>query len=615
MTLRSLVVCLFFVGGPVLSFANDLSLTNDVNLLQLDSTFIQHFQSNPAFPDLYSPRLTAYQQFFANSVAPPVRGNCDCRQCRALIVPEFSLDNCKLVYDTFARTNDPTVDEDKRATVTPDQADLFCRNLELQWSLNRPQIQHTVSWYVCSCIGCCPGDCFYRPAPELANAVIQTTRAQPIVPVASCVLDPSGAANILQNDRWLNWLKCSGFIKPRIGWKRVVSFSVKPEICTQDTLTLDEAYSCQWLQTVLENQLEGVLDTPNVVRTNNNGINDYAAHYTCACLGCGVGDVKCEWHGPVFEPFRNLYTSPPPLGIPYQAAYATGTAPPGLLPLRPVTDVVMDMRSTVGVRPSPPAPKVKEEPADVRSFREKFSISAPAKFQMYFDPNNPPPPPSKLADLDDETCATAVKDMLHKAASVVSTQLSTPGGFLQSPDVFIPYPTETPFSAIKTVLGGIPEYSKQIEQLTTSMNDVAESTCKSLSEALFGAIDGLNLQESKDLLSRKYAGTDHDCTRYLEDKTREALTTVLTQILATVLNSKSPNFVDAFEALKEAYLKTPLHVEVTADRKWLINYVVTNALKGVFLRLSTFEKEARGAPDTLPTDAAKKVFSAQGLNE
>eukprot|EP00696_Hemimastix_kukwesjijk_P017813 gnl/Hemi2/6553_TR2237_c0_g1_i1.p1 gnl/Hemi2/6553_TR2237_c0_g1~~gnl/Hemi2/6553_TR2237_c0_g1_i1.p1 ORF type:complete len:574 (+),score=129.61 gnl/Hemi2/6553_TR2237_c0_g1_i1:44-1723(+) len=326
------------------------------------SGYLQDFDS-PLLPDLRAPKLEEFSQYFANSPAPPVAGDCNCGQCRQMIKLKFDMTNCLMVFNVTS------------GSVTSDEAGMKCGYMQREITLMTPEILHAVSWYVCSCVGCCPGDCFYRPALVHANSEMRTTLTSPISPITEC----DSKDSVMQ---YFNYVKCRGLIKYKNGWKRVLSIDVPPEICMADILSREEAYQCLWLQNVLENQLEGVTDRPLITRTVYHGLNDYAMHYACTCLGCGAGDIKCLYNGPVFEYFKSPYHVWPATNLPapqqFDASvplpFPAGQPPPPQIPKpeKPITD----QRASMGLAPLVKQPEPIPEPEAVKQFREAHQLPA-----------------------------------------------------------------------------------------------------------------------------------------------------------------------------------------------------------------------------------------------
>eukprot|EP00824_Muranothrix_gubernata_P020308 TRINITY_DN40629_c0_g1_i1.p2 TRINITY_DN40629_c0_g1~~TRINITY_DN40629_c0_g1_i1.p2 ORF type:complete len:387 (+),score=78.00 TRINITY_DN40629_c0_g1_i1:22-1161(+) len=275
-------------------------------LLQTGAQFIPDF-NNPNYPDYTNPIITPVKDFFGMMQNPPSSGACDCGLCRAILTIKIEPNNCVESYKLARRPE------------SMDQQLKECKLLEQQLLLQLAPIHHVVSWYLCSCLGCCSGDCFLRR--RFLGPDDSWTRVNPIEPVGICSNGAQDGLQAVDVDALRLWQcdRCVGMKASSVGRFRTVGIVPSQDPCNAPSMTAAEQYECFWLHSAIANQIETRTDRWNWADVQSWGLEDYGAYYICTCVGCDCPSVQCFWWGPIYKQDYDAYAleevpdMPPPL--------------------------------------------------------------------------------------------------------------------------------------------------------------------------------------------------------------------------------------------------------------------------------------------------------------
>ena len=173
-----------------------------------------------------------------------------------------------------------------------------------------------------------------------------------------------------------------------------------------------------------------------------------------------------------------------------------------------------------------------------------------------------------------EEMGMGLKDALIKGTQMGVEQLNKSGGYLNDPEVKIPFPKD--LEKVKNTLIDMGLQS-EVDKVVSSLNAAAEDAVIEAKPLFVKAIKEMSIADAKEILF----GADTAATSYLKSKTRLGLH-------------------DAFKPK----IKTSLD-KVNED---LPAYVTDLAIQGLFLQIAKEEAAIRENPLERTTDILKKVF-------
>ena len=134
------------------------------------------------------------------------------------------------------------------------------------------------------------------------------------------------------------------------------------------------------------------------------------------------------------------------------------------------------------------------------------------------------------------------------------------------------------------------------------MNRAAETAAAEATPVFIDAVKSMSFADAKDILK----GNDTAATDYFRDATRKELTGRYQPIVRKAMDSVGA--VQAFEDLQSRYNDLPF----TPDLNYQIeDYVVEQALDGLFNVLASEEKKIRENPAARTTELLRRVFGSQ----
>lgn len=195
-----------------------------------------------------------------------------------------------------------------------------------------------------------------------------------------------------------------------------------------------------------------------------------------------------------------------------------------------------------------------------------------------------------------------LKEALNKGVSNGVNSLSARDGYFKSA-----YKILLPEEARKVTdrLKAVPGFSTLENDLLEKINRGAEDAAKDAGPIFVSAIRAMTFQDATNILM----GADNAATEYLHKTTYQQLYTSFNPTIVNSLDKIGAN--DLWKKAADAYNKIPLVTKVNND---LGDYVTTEALKGLFAKIETEEKNIRRNPVARSSALLKKVFAKQDSN-
>lgn len=177
------------------------------------------------------------------------------------------------------------------------------------------------------------------------------------------------------------------------------------------------------------------------------------------------------------------------------------------------------------------------------------------------------------------------------------SKLSAQNGFLENPEIKIPFPKDA--EKVAETLKDISLGSK-VDEVVTSLNRAAENAVQKALPLFKNAIYDMSFSDVKTILF----GNDTAATAYLKRKTRNDLIQTFKPDIQKSLDQV--NATKHWEGVMSTYNKIPLVNKVETD---LSTYVSKKAINALFLEVRKQEASIRENPLERTTDLLKKVFN------
>ena len=201
--------------------------------------------------------------------------------------------------------------------------------------------------------------------------------------------------------------------------------------------------------------------------------------------------------------------------------------------------------------------------------------------------------------LTEQEVARGLKEALDKGVLESSSTAGQVNGFLNRPEIRIPFPPDV--KKVETRLRQM-GFEKEVDRFIESMNRGAEKAA-ALSVPIFSkAVKEMTIQDAWGILR----GPDNAATQYLEDKTSEELFVAFSPVVAQSL--EQVNATKYYDDIIGIYNKIPFVEKVDAN---LEDYVTDRAMDGLFYLIEQEERKIREDPLERTTQLMKKVFRAQ----
>lgn len=177
------------------------------------------------------------------------------------------------------------------------------------------------------------------------------------------------------------------------------------------------------------------------------------------------------------------------------------------------------------------------------------------------------------------------------------SKLSAQNGFLENPEIKIPFPKDA--EVVATTLRDI-GLETQVNEVVTSLNRAAENAVQQALPLFKKAILEMSFTDVNNILF----GNDTAATAYLKGKTRNDLIQAFQPDIQASLDQV--NATKYWEDIMSTYNKIPLVKKIDAD---LSAYVSRKAINALFLEVERQEASIRDNPIERTTELLKKVFN------
>ena len=154
-------------------------------------------------------------------------------------------------------------------------------------------------------------------------------------------------------------------------------------------------------------------------------------------------------------------------------------------------------------------------------------------------------------------------------------------------------------------LQNIPGFSNLENELLEKINRGAENAAKEAGPIFVNAITSMSFQDARNILM----GENNAATQYLNRTTSQALYGKFNPVIVRALDDIGANSL--WKKAADAYNKIPLITKVNND---LDDYVTQEALKGLFSKIETEEKNIRTNKLARSSELLRKVFARQDAN-
>lgn len=194
--------------------------------------------------------------------------------------------------------------------------------------------------------------------------------------------------------------------------------------------------------------------------------------------------------------------------------------------------------------------------------------------------------------------SAGLKEALLNGTTFAVNTLSEDGGFLNDPQVRIPFPPEAQFAADKLREIGL---GQLVDNFEARLNQGAEKGAKLAAPIFRRAIQEMTFADVKNILVSK----DRDAaTQYFQQKTSEQLYQAFAPEIQQVLDEV--NATDYWTQITTAYNRIPFtRQKVETD---LVRYATDKALDGLFLKVAVEEEKIRQNVEARSSDLLKRVF-------
>ena len=198
--------------------------------------------------------------------------------------------------------------------------------------------------------------------------------------------------------------------------------------------------------------------------------------------------------------------------------------------------------------------------------------------------------------LSDSKIASGLKEALEVGATNAVKLTGKPDGFFGNQAIKILMP-----KSLRPVEQGLRAvgYGPKVDDFILSMNRSAEAAAPAAKKIFIDAILSMNFDDARKILS----GNDTAATDYFKSKTTEQLTAAFRPVVEKTMdqNSVTQQYKQLVgQAQSIPFMKSP-NLDIT-------NYVVSQALNGLFYMLGQEEGKIRKNPAAQTTSLLKQVF-------
>ncbi len=220
---------------------------------------------------------------------------------------------------------------------------------------------------------------------------------------------------------------------------------------------------------------------------------------------------------------------------------------------------------------------------------------------------------NKVIPLSNAEITDGLKEALKIGTDSATARLSAVDGYLKDATVKISLPPEA--KPIVDNIALIPGGSDLLAEIVVRINRVAENAAKDAAPIFTHAIQEMDLVNAMQILK----GSENAATMYFEQKTSQQLSDLYRP---KIQESLSKNLVAGISTQQSwsditktwnQIADTPIG-KMTGMKSVVINledYILQQALKGLFLKIAAREKSIRMDANARGSDLLKRVFNSQ----
>lgn len=200
--------------------------------------------------------------------------------------------------------------------------------------------------------------------------------------------------------------------------------------------------------------------------------------------------------------------------------------------------------------------------------------------------------------LSNQEISDGLIEALRVGTERVVGQVSATDGYNLDPAIHIPLPGA--LKNVQKVLKGI-GMSGLADDLELRLNRAAEAAAPEAKQLFWQAISEMSFDDVRKI----YDGPDDAATRYFQEKMTPALTERMRPVVERSLADVGA--IQSYDQMMKQYESVPFVPNAKAD---LTNYVVQEAMDGIFHYVAVEEAAIRHNPAARTTELLQKVFGA-----
>ncbi len=205
---------------------------------------------------------------------------------------------------------------------------------------------------------------------------------------------------------------------------------------------------------------------------------------------------------------------------------------------------------------------------------------------------------SRSAPLTATEIDAGLREALRVGSERVVIQLGRRNGYYADPKVFIPLPEKIATARSYARKVGL---DRSFNELEERLNRAAEAAAPQAKALFWQAIRDLRMADLQPILN----GQDDAATRYFEGKMSPQLALSMQPVVDRCLNEVGA--VRTYKKALQEYNALPLAPKIEAD---LTDYVVNQAMQGIFYYLAEEEAAIRHDPLKRTSQILQRVFGA-----
>lgn len=205
----------------------------------------------------------------------------------------------------------------------------------------------------------------------------------------------------------------------------------------------------------------------------------------------------------------------------------------------------------------------------------------------------------KTNELSTAEVEQGLRAALEKGVKEASEEVSQVGGYLNDPQIRIPFPPEV--EKVETRLRSM-GMDRLVDDFIETLNRGAEEAATEAKPIFVNAIRQMTIQDAMDILR----GSNDEATQYLKRTTTAHLTEKFQPVISEALQQTGAT--KYYADIVNTYNKIPLVQKVNPD---LEAYATQKAIDGLFLKIAEEEQKIRQDPAARTSEILRKVFGRE----